>query len=488
MRRNPIALLALTVGLYFAFLTFAANVAGAATSVQSEDTLIATKDVQTYYRVQEQMDPSVGNLFQKLVQRFGDRENYTAAQVQWPFGLKDSKIDQSYEHPVRPDKVPPPGAYSAAVTNTVLTVHAERTGKSVSDYKKGILRKFGPQPWYMASEIRDIEATGNQNAKIQEPAPRAEITEGWQPIVDGFRNFKIRQSWSDVMSTEDPSVEDAAKGKLTDLVGATFSFAKDYEQESDTWNADGALIFPMVWRNIDEPGLVPVNLMLAPSVSIDRVSTTGTSVSEVDELYFRIGMSAKWLGPRGWLDTIQLRAAPVYGTDTGFRARLPAYELELEPTITWQGIDLTLLKYFELGYDNVLLGRKADQVNGNDDSLLDYQFRAWLHAEGGDLQRDGATWHAVEGSFFRIGPEVQLRINFPRVWNGFSITALYSYLSTMSGPEGHNQYFKLDGTLALYSNPVLNEKISLNADYTVGGLDFTKENVNTFTIGLSALF
>jgi hypothetical protein len=42
---------------------------------------------------------------------------------------------------------------------------------------------------------------------------------------------------------------------------------------------------------------------------------------------------------------------------------------------------------------------------------------------------------------------------------------------------------------AIYSdNPVLRQKILLTADYTRGGLDFTKQEVDTFTLGLSVLF
>jgi hypothetical protein len=104
-----------------------------------------------------------------------------------------------------------------------------------------------------------------------------------------------------------------------------------------------------------------------------------------------------------------------------------------------------------------------------DNSRFDYQLRAWLHLEGGDLEQAGANWNVVKGSFFRLGPVVQMRANAPTVGKGLSFTALYSYLPSVNGPTQHDSLLKLDLTLALYTDPVLKQKVSLNADYTRGG-------------------
>jgi hypothetical protein len=97
-------------------------------------------------------------------------------------------------------------------------------------------------------------------------------------------------------------------------------------------------------------------------------------------------------------------------------------------------------------------------------------------------------WHAVKGSFERLGPELQLRVNAPTIFRGLSFTANYSYLASLQGPSGHSSLLKLDLTLALFSDPELSQKVSLNFDYTRGGLDFTKQPVNTSTVGLSLLY
>jgi hypothetical protein len=472
------------------------SISSAAAAVPTE-TLIPRADVETYYKVQEMMDNKLGGLFDQLVGKFGYQDFYTPNQVQWPFGKKKSQEDLIYVKPVRWLKTPdgkrlapptPPGAFPAEEAYTILRVHAARTG-SKEDLKKALWDKFDDQPYYLASELRDVEDNGSKKAKIPEPAPVVEMSPGWQLVGPGLRNLKIRQSWSDVLYSEDPSVGDVAKKKVDDLVGATFSYTHDFLAQQDNWSAIGALILPLEFINGNgiQRGLEPVDIILAPSISVDRV-TNSDPKKEIDEMYYRLGSIVKWLGPRGWLDSVQLRGALVYGTDTEQNARLPAYEADIEPSISWRGIDDELRDYFALGYRNVLLSKEPDLADETDNSRLDYQLRAWLHLEGGDLQQAGTSWNVVKGSFFRLGPVVQMRANAPTVGKGLSFTALYSYLPSVTGTTQHDSLLKLDLTLALYTNPALKQKVSLNADYTRGGLDFTKQDVDSFTLSLAVLF
>ena len=223
---------------------------------------------------------------------------------------------------------------------------------------------------------------------------------------------------------------------------------------------------------------------------MNRVSTNGDPKNESDELYYRLGLFAKWVGPRGWLDIIELRGAGVYGTDTGQEARLPAFETELEPRISWVGINDSLRDYAKIGFKNVLLPKKPELEDRTDDSLLDYQLRVFMHMEGGDLQRAGAKWNVIEGSFFRVGPTVQLRTNAPRLMFGHpvSFTGLYSYLAPVNGRSGNNSFVNLDLNVTLVDDAELNRKISLHAGLTRGGLDLTKQDVRQFTLGLSVLY
>jgi hypothetical protein len=459
------------------------------------DKMISREDVQKYYEVTEKMDAKQGDLFAKLVDRFGYKDAYTPAEVQFPLGPKKSKDDLPLDKSPKKRELPgPPGAYSSALAHTVLQVHAART-ESTDDLVKALIDKYGyveegvrkDQVWYIASELRDVEANGAKNQKADVAPPRSVPKEGLQPIVDGIRHFMIRQSWSDLLYSEDPSVGDNARKKIDDLVGASFSYSHNFDSGRNDWSAVGALIFPIEWRNEVERNGIPELVVLAPSVTVNRV-TNADPKKETDEMYYRLGGILKWVGPKGLLDTIQLRGAGIYGTDTENEAELPAYEVELEPGVTWLGYNDILNKYFKIGYANILIPKKPEHADEVDQSILDYQFRIWMRAEGGDLEQAGTKWNVVQGSFERLGPSMQFRINAPTIWKGVSFTALYSYLPAWDGPDNHNMLLKLDGTLTLSSDPVSRQKISLNADYTRGGLDFTKQDVNTFTLGLSLLF
>jgi hypothetical protein len=463
----------------------------AQTKTDSDVPLIPREEVKVYYKVMQRMDSKVGDLFAKLVARFGDQDTYSPAQVQWPIGPKKSKEDLIYAANPKRQPPTPAGAISSDNAKRVLRVHAART-ESKDDLVKALIEKYGyqgkDQPWFLASELRDIEENGPKKAKIPEPPPPAKVNTGLQPIVDGARHFKIRQSWSDLLYSEDPSLGDDAKKKIDDLVGASFSFSHKFDTDRDDWTAVGSIIFPLEWRNVVERNGIPERVVLAPSVSVNR-TTNADPKKETDEMYYRLGLIAKWIGPSGWLDIVQLRGAGVYGTDTSNSAEMPAYEAEIEPQVTWLGINDVLNNYFKIGFKNVLLSKKPE-LGGDetDNSRLDYQLRVWLHTEGGDLQRAGTKWNVVTGSFERIGPTMQLRLNAPKVWRGVSVTALYSYIPALNGPDDHNTLLKLDGTITLSSDPVSRQKVSLNANYTMGGLDFTKQEVDTFTLGLSVLF
>ena len=463
-----------------------------AIALKPDDSPISQADVKTYYRVQERIDPSKGDLFRTLVTRYGQKPYYTPDQVQYPFGKRKSKDTVDYRLKPPQSGPVPPGAYSASETARILKVHAART-KNNENPEKALVTKFGRQDWYKASQIADVMDNGSQPAKLPEPFPPTNQPPGFRNVPNPLYNIKIRQSWADVLSSEDASVGSDAKAKIGDLVGASLSFARDFRKESDSWSAVGAVLYPFEWAREESRSIVPVDVMVVPSFSINRVTTSGEK-STTDEIYYRLGVFSQWEGWRGYLDKVILRGAPLYGTDLDHDARLPGYEVELEPSMQWIGShssgpnDSFFVKYCKIGYPNILIPKVPELPLQTDQSLLDYQLRVWLHAEGGDIERAGTQWQVVKGSFERVGPEIQLRANAPGLLRGVSFTGLFAYVPTLQGPGGHDSLFKLDLTFALYSNPALGEKISLNFDYTYGGLDLTKQKVDSFTAGLSFLY
>jgi hypothetical protein len=111
---------------------------------------------------------------------------------------------------------------------------------------------------------------------------------------------------------------------------------------------------------------------------------------EADQLLFRLGAFFDWEEAFG---SVQLRGALVYGTNTGFQVSMPAFEVDLEPDLSWRPLDADVkgkpgfaTKYLSLGYQNILIHRKPDLKDKSDNSWLDYQLRVYLHVEGGNLQ------------------------------------------------------------------------------------------------------
>jgi hypothetical protein len=306
-----------------------------------------------------------------------------------------------------------------------------------------------------------------------------------KPRPDGFQYpyLRIRHDWTDVLNSEDLSQTNTGRKKAYgDLVGATISYSHNGVTSSDTWTAVGSLIIPYVkYWDLHRGYWPPVLFAIAPSVSINRVSTNGNTSNEVDHLDYRLGFYGKWLPQKDGFTGFLVRGAFVYGTDIGHHASLPAVEIELEPQFWWES-----LKY-GIGYSNVLI-KNPTKKGESYSSWMDLQFRGWLHIEGGDLQRNGAKWETVDDSFFRVGPTVQGVVNFPELLKGFSVTAQYGYLPTISGPSGNNSLFKVGGAFTLYQDRNEHQKISLTTEFTKGGLTLSKQEVEVFNIGIGVVF
>jgi hypothetical protein len=248
------------------------------------------------------------------------------------------------------------------------------------------------------------------------------------------------------------------------------------------------VIYPFTWRTDQSGGWLPDWVTLAPSISVNKVSTQNPT-NEVDHLDYRLGLIGGWVLPVDWgLSEVQTRGSFVYATDLDHDASLPAGELDIELKFLWRQPRPRGRQWGGIGYQNILIEKEPRKEDGSDTSLLDWQLRTWVHLEGGDLQRNGAKWETIDGGFFRIGPMVQGVINFPEFLRGFSINGQYSYLEPLSGPDNHRHYWKVGGALSLYSNPVLKHKVSLTADYQEGGLTLSKQPVDIVTVGVGITY
>lgn len=456
-------------------------------------------EVRAHFDMMEKLDPARMRLYEQLTKRFGKKATYSADEITAIISPKvpGSKAD-IVKLSVPPRKLPiPRDAFSREQVQSHFEILRSTDAKSQATME-ALDRKFGAQPWYLATELRDVEKYGAEDATPmidRPPTPivanaeaKAKLDKTNSIFFGGFKRPSIRRDWTDVLLSEDESQPgNNSTKKVGDLVGATFSYARSFSAHTDTWNTVGALIFPWVWDGIVKPGFGPDHIGFAPSLSVNRLSTNGDPKNEADQLYYRLGVFFEWYELLPGLTDFQLRGAGIYGTDTGHEARMPGFEIDLEPRFLFSN-RLAKEFFYKVGYQNTLIHKEPLKEDASDQSVLDYQVRMWMHIEGGDIQDIGKGFAAVPGSFFRVGPTIQLRVNAPTFWKGMSLTALYSYLPAQWGPDGHESLLKLDWALTLLADAAQHTKISLNANYTRGGLNFTKQEVDTFTLGLSVLY
>jgi hypothetical protein len=446
------------------------------------------QELKKYFETVQILDDTKSNLYPKLIARFGKKPTYSDDEVTAILEPKEKYPMTDFPEKSEVRVLPvPPGAMSAERVKQYFEMQHKHSPKSKGSIA-AIQDVFGQHPWYLAREVRLVDQFGDQKKDYVYTDDRrsTEIVEAAEKAApkSRFQTPMIRHDWTDLLYAEDMSQPGNETKKVDDLVGATFSYAYDAKADADTWTTIGSLIWPWVYHskenNVD---LDPETLAIAPSVSINRIATSGNPKGETDQLFFRLGTYGEWSGPPNVLDYVQARGAFVYGTDTGFHARLPGYELDIEPR------SFALARYrLAVGERNILWPKKPVSKDGSDQSLLDYQLRIWMHMEGGDIQDAGKTWNAVKGSFLRTGPVVQLRINLPQLYRGFSITGQYSDILAIRGRDDHESLFKLAAALTIYKDKETGRKVSFTAEYQNGGLDFTKQQVETFTLGLGVIY
>jgi hypothetical protein len=473
---------------------------------------ILRENAKAFFDYNRARDPKAGDGFRRLIRMFGDHNEYTAAEVQIALSglgvFKNGQIARAKDQ----NGDPPPGTLpSETVKARFATIEA------LDPAKKGLFERLanrvGNCRWYTFDQVNNAESfettdepTGEKKLAaeaLQEAAIRGE--KGEMKLHDGWQAPRIRHDWRDVLYDEDASVQPSKPKALGDLQGATFSYTRDQNAGTDLWAAHAAVIFPFTKHWPEGADFSLAELALAPSVTYDRVTTNGDPKVEVDSIFYRMGVFLDFFGlqprqpgpddvpmPGGGTNPaslygggygLQVRAAGVYVTDHDYRAGLTGLEVDLEPR--WMG------NHLNLGYRTILWPKKSPALaDGSDDAFLDAQLRVWAHLEGGEVQDVAASWLPSNESFFRVGPTVQFQLRAPALpgERTLSLTALYSYLAAVSGPSDHASYLQATLSYDLFRDKELNHKVSLNASYERGGLNLTKQDVDTFTLGLGVLF
>ena len=459
--------------------------------------------VEEQFGLLEGLDPKKTGMFKGFQKRFGIKAQYSSDEVRAyrfpakvPAPILMTKEQQMQEKAkrqrlIRENKVP---ADIIMPDKALALIEFEQMTNPETKITVASWRAMADYPWFYVHEVR--RAVQNGDAPEMTPqewsspiteAALADVEEGRVRTPSTWPRILIRKDWSDVLYDEDRSVDGIQSRTTDDLVGASFAYSNDRQAGSESWNTVGSLIVPWFYERSVQPGLAPDNFMLAPSVSLNRLSSNGDPKKEVDQLLYRVGAMIEWYQFLPGVELLDLRLAAVYGTDSGHGASMPGFELDLEPKLL-MGQNAEKEVPYKIGFRNILWRKAPTLADGSDQSLLDYQMRIWLRMEGGDIQNVSRSWDAVPEEFLRLGPVAQLRVNMPRLWRGFSITAQYSTMATLEGTSGHDSLLKLDATLNLITDKVTGRKISLNAGYVKGGMNFTAEEADMLTLGMSLLF
>jgi hypothetical protein len=460
-----------------------------ATAVNPDEQHLEAAKVRVYFEMREALDSKLKgtDLFWQLQDRYGVHEQYTVREVMAVAepGILEKKVTVTADRSPTRNASVPAGALKHDDVVKFLGILAERDraqGKADAQRPEALVAKYGEQPWYTAKEVREIEKNGKIDP--QESTPGATLPDppiGWRPVARGLHLIKIRADWTDLFNADDASQTDTKMPKtLGDLVGAKLGYTRDGVKKTDATTVAGALIIPFTWRNpVVFNSSVPATVTVAPSITINKVSTTGASKDEADYIYGRIGFYGKWLRKSGSArGAILARAAYVHATDTSGHGHLDAGEFDLEMQWLEPG-------KLSIGYKTVLVAKQPVFEDLSDNSLVDVQLRAWVHGEIGEVQRNSPKWEAVEGDFFRAGPTVQAQVNLPTLFKGVSFTARYSYMQPFRGPDYHNNSMKLSTAFTLSENKTLGQKVSFTVEYTKGSLILTKQYAESMTAGLS---
>jgi hypothetical protein len=216
------------------------------------------KDRTRYFhqgRIEELFRNSIdGDQFRKLVQTFGDRPTYTSYQVT---AITDPKKKMPIEYiPEETKRQNPPlvDSFPVAEARQQLADYAKahpevkkqltytptqegvtEKGKSITvkNLEEALEYKYGRQPWYLATELRDVEENGIKPLEIPQrrlkgdpvrealDASRREHLGFWY----GFKSPRIRQSWRDVLYEDDPS-QDSNAGQGSERLGGCNLFVR----------------------------------------------------------------------------------------------------------------------------------------------------------------------------------------------------------------------------------------------------------------------
>jgi hypothetical protein len=345
---------------------------------------------------------------------------------------------------------------------------------------------------------RLIKTQQNIDKKEQEAADMY-AAHGHLEFVPQTSKPRIRRSYADLLSTEAGnlgSFEGTQTKLLKDTKGALFSYTNDFENDSDTWTAQAAVILPFIFKTGVTPrgGFSLPLFGIMPSWTIDRFTTNRKpkddadlakiKASETDDLVFRLGSFAQL----DLTDTLfaVVRANGLFKTNTGFDSREPGFEIEAEPL--WQSERYPALG---LGFFAVPEWAKRSGFDPNDPKTykkawLGYQARLRARFLWGSVEDDGTGKKGPQYS--RAGFTWELNLD-PFLFERLNASVSWSYLPALSGNIKQDQYLETGLGYTIFEDPAQNRKVSAEFKYIWGAQDNRGEKVqDQVTLSLGVLF
>jgi hypothetical protein len=299
--------------------------------------------------------------------------------------------------------------------------------------------------------------------------------ESKKSVSEGLSGFLIRRSYSDVTADQDPSVGQAVDSYKA-ARPAEISYSHDFLADSNEWTVHAAVIRPINLQN-DEAITGQMSLtkvVLAPSVTFDRVTNSQDAKKEVDSLGFRLGLFAQFAGGPLGLELLETRAYATYGTNSDFHGGVIAGEFDIEPTTGIPGNDV----YHRIG-PRIAGGKKRAG------SLIEAKWRAYFHNEFGEGVGD-PIGNTTGETFWRLGPVIELSLD-PLFLQRLNANVHYAYLADVAGHPRTSHDFTAGLHWTLDRDPETQHWM-LSATFEDGDGTLTQENVRLFVLSLSTKY
>ena len=280
----------------------------------------------------------------------------------------------------------------------------------------------------------------------------------------GSTGFLLRSEYEDISIRQIDTAQGENLGLKTSEP-ASLSFTRDFENDGNIAQIKGALGYP-IFLELNDPSEVRkeprlTDLVLLPSVSIDRINDQTDSSKEADSLAFRFGGEVR-IADFGF-SSQYVQFGGLYNTDTEFEAEIYAAELNWRPVIRGIGI--------------------GQMVPRNAESCCFLRWLPQLHAEWGYTADASANPSLTEDEeFARIGPRVNVDI-----WIG-DRTKLYANYYYYFGLTGDTEDNDLLTTGVSFDLDPKSNNWTIGAEYRNGQLPVKLDDVETLTLNLGVRF